>query len=158
MSTGMGKVTVTGDDARIEFERTIRAPQTTVWRALTDPSIVSDWLTPGSIDAQTGGELSLDFGEGGVVSGRVLEADPPNRLVYTWVMDGQMNSVVEWTLAEHADGCQLTLVHRTVPVPMSAGYAPGWHAFLDRLEAAALGAPLPDWDTRSSEIASHYSS
>lgn len=158
MSADAGKVTVTGDDARIQFERTIRAAQTAVWRALTDSSIVSDWLTPGSIDARTGGDLSLDFGEGGVVTGRVLEADPPSRLVYTWTMDGQMNSVVEWTLSEHADGCHLRLVHRTVPVPMSAGYAPGWHAFLDRLTAAITGTPLPDWDTRSSEVAAHYSS
>lgn len=156
MTAANGRVTVTEDHAQIEFERTIRAPIAEVWQALTDPAVVASWLTTGTIDATRGGEVSFDFDEGGIVHGRVLESQPPTRLTYSWVMDGAMDSVVEWTLSEAPEGCHLRLVHRTVPVAMSAGYAPGWHAFLDRLAATAEGSPIPDWDERNQEVASQY--
>ena len=69
----------------LEYDRHIAATPETVWR-LWDRS-----GPPGPLDGQiatleprAGGVFRLDYGQGDVASGHVLEADPPRRLVFTW--------------------------------------------------------------------------
>ena len=42
--------------------------------------------------------------------------------------------------------------------PTALGFAPGMHAFLDRLEAYLRGDPLPDWVLRYDAVKSFYPS
>ena len=50
----------------------------------------------------------------------------------------------------------LRLTYRGFTKPTATGFAPGTHAFLDRLDAHLLGAPLPDWTQRFEELRPLY--
>ena len=80
----------TPTDRELRFERVFNAPRETVWRAFTDPSLISEWWGGGtrveSMDVRVGGtykfvadrpDTSYAF------EGEYLEVDPPKRLVQT---------------------------------------------------------------------------
>lgn len=83
----------------------------TVWRALTTPEIVAEWLGPNTMTHETGRpfEIMLAPEDGGVVACEVLEASPPERLSYAWrVRNGQrpdpIHMEVTFTLTPTARG------------------------------------------------------
>jgi uncharacterized protein YndB with AHSA1/START domain len=86
-----------------------------VWRALTDPALLVEWLLP-----VTGLELapgkSFTFktqphpGWDGVVHCRMLEIEEREKISYAWVV-GEMDTVVTFTLTPTASGTRLSLVH-----------------------------------------------
>jgi hypothetical protein len=50
----------------------------------------------------------------------------------------------------------LVLTHRNLNQRTALGFAPGTHAFLDRLEGQLSHRPLPNWRERYSEVAPDY--
>jgi uncharacterized protein YndB with AHSA1/START domain len=82
--------------------------------------------------------------------------NPPSVLQYTWVIDGEIESVVRFELEPAGDGTRLRLDHHALTADQEAGYAPGWHAYLDRLEALIAGEPLPDWASRFTALRHDY--
>jgi hypothetical protein len=50
----------------------------------------------------------------------------------------------------------LKLVHRGLRHKDAAGYIPGQHAYLDRLEAALARDAVPDWQGRYGDVAALY--
>jgi uncharacterized protein YndB with AHSA1/START domain len=56
----------------------------TAWASLTEPARVAAWFTDASPLGQAGDAYRLDFGDGSVVEGRLLELEPGHRFVYTW--------------------------------------------------------------------------
>ena len=103
-----------------------------------------------------GGALSLDFGEGGIVTGEVKAWDPPAVLSYTWVFPDGAESQITFALSPDGDGTLLQLTHERVPTQTAMGYTPGWHAFLDRFDAHLSGAAVPTWDERWEVVAPLY--
>jgi len=100
----------------IAFEFALDHPPEKVWRALTDPTLLADWLLPAF-------ELKLERGAAftfktqpyahwdGTVKCRFLEIDPHQKLSYTWgVGDMEMDTVVTFTLTPTASGTHLSLV------------------------------------------------
>jgi uncharacterized protein YndB with AHSA1/START domain len=91
----------------------------TVWRALTVPELVSEWLGPNTLGSGTHEpfEVQLAPEEGGSVACRVLEAVPCERLSYSWISPGrdlveQNNSVVTFELTRTAtNGTRLRILH-----------------------------------------------
>jgi uncharacterized protein YndB with AHSA1/START domain len=95
MTTGQRQVpslTVTAPgEHEIHFERTFEAPRDVVWRAFTDPTLISEWWGGGAtveeMDVRVGGSWKFlgGHGPGGqyVFQGEYLEVDPPHRLVQT---------------------------------------------------------------------------
>ena len=86
-----------------------------VWRALTDPALLAQWLLPVfDLELEKGTAFTFKTqpypGWDGVVNCRVVEIDPHRKLTYAWVV-GDMDTVVTFTLAPTASGTQLTLVH-----------------------------------------------
>ena len=55
-------------------------------------------------------------------------------------------------------GTQLTLTHRHLGAAFARGYAPGWHAYLDRLIAVLDGTAVPAWDERFTAVRAQYPS
>ena len=106
--------TARGQTESLSFEFDLRHPPQKVWRALTDPVLLSEWLLP-----VTG--LKLDKGEAftfktqaypgwdGTVSCRMLEIETPRKLSYAWGVPG-LDTVVTFTLTPTASGTRLTLV------------------------------------------------
>lgn len=98
----------------LRFEVIYPASVAAVWRALTDPAELAEWLMPNDFRAVVGHkfEFSTDPRPGfdGIVRCEVTDVQPERRLAYTWV-GGGIDTVVEWDLVPHGTGTSLTLTH-----------------------------------------------
>jgi uncharacterized protein YndB with AHSA1/START domain len=88
-----------------------------VWRAITDSSILREWLMDNNFRAEVGVRCEFRMppkpGFDGVVRCEVLEVDVPRRLVYTWDGGGMSGkTTVTWTLEGSGAGTTLRLEHR----------------------------------------------
>ncbi len=87
-----------------------------VWRALTDPVLLAEWLLP-VVEGKLEPGAAFTFktqpypGWDGTVKCRVLEIEAQRRLSYTWVVgDMEIDTVVTFTLTPTASGTRLSLV------------------------------------------------
>lgn len=78
------------------------------------------------------------------MDGRILECDPPHRLVFTWNDDGD----VAIQLTEQGNEVRLTLTHRRLTTRNGRlMVGAGWHMHLDILRARLNGTtPATFWD------------
>ena len=99
----------------ISFEFDLRHSPQKVWRALTDPKLLAEWLLP-VMDLQLEPGAAFKFqtqphpGWDGTVNCRILEIETHKKLSYAWVVGDMLNTVVTFTLAPIASGTRLTLV------------------------------------------------
>ena len=111
-------VTDTTAPAQIEtisFEFDLPHSPEKVWRALTDPALLAEWLLPAiGLQLEPGAEFMFKTqpypGWDGTVNCRLLEIEEPRKLSYAWVV-GDMDTVVTFTLSPTASGTRLSLVH-----------------------------------------------
>jgi uncharacterized protein YndB with AHSA1/START domain len=87
-----------------------------VWRALTDPRAMAEWLMENDFVPRVGHRFQFRTapapGFDGVVSCEVLEVDEPRRLSYSWRGGWQRQpTVVTWTLEPVAGGTRVLLEH-----------------------------------------------
>ena len=85
-----------------------------VWRALTDPVLLSEWLLPVvELKLEPGAAFTFKTqpypGWDGIVNCRVVEVETHRKLSYTWDVIG-LDTVVTFTLTPTALGTHLTLV------------------------------------------------
>ena len=85
-----------------------------VWRALTDPALVSEWLLPVvDLELRPGAEFTFNAPPqpdwDGVVNCRVVEIEANRTLRYNWVV-GDIDTIVTFTLTPTASGTRLSLV------------------------------------------------
>jgi uncharacterized protein YndB with AHSA1/START domain len=128
----------------VERDVTIRAPRELVWRFWTDPDRLVQWMGKvAAIDLRPGGNVRIEYGNGAVMLGTVVEADAPRRLVFTWGWEDPAEVVrpggsrVEVDLDEVDGVTRLRLRHLGLPPAEAAGHAEGWDYFLGRLADAA---------------------
>ena len=100
----------------ISFELDLHHSPQKVWRALTDPALLAEWLLP-VIDLELEPGAAFTFktqpypGWDGVVNCRILEIEAQKRLSYAWVVgDMGLDTVVTFTLTPTASGTRLSLV------------------------------------------------
>jgi uncharacterized protein YndB with AHSA1/START domain len=98
----------------LSFEFDLQHSPKKVWRALTDPELLSEWLLPVvEFELRPGAEVTFTAppqpGWDGIVNGRLLEIEAERKLSYTWVV-GDMDTVVTFTLTPTASGTRLSLV------------------------------------------------
>ena len=76
---------------------------------------------------------------------RIIELDPPRKLVFNW---GKDDSDVSMVLEPRGEKVLLTVVHRRLPTRgMMVGVSTGWHAHLDMLAVRLSGETSePFWD------------
>jgi uncharacterized protein YndB with AHSA1/START domain len=160
-----GEVTFEGDFARLHYQRTLRHPPERVWAALTDPAELSQWFmaVTASIEPRAGGQMETLAGPAQIrAHGKVLVWDPPRVFEHEWITgprseipDGE-HSIVRWELRPVGQGTLLTLEHRRLTRMTGTGFGPGWHAFLDRMEALLDGRPMPAWHERFAAVCRGY--
>ena len=98
----------------ISFEFDLQHSPEKVWRALTDPALLAEWLLP-VIDLELVPGAAFTFktqpypGWDGTVNCRFLEIEPHHKLSYTWSVPF-LDTVVTFTLAPSASGTRLSLV------------------------------------------------
>ncbi|XYH95897.1 SRPBCC family protein [Sorangium sp. So ce1128] len=84
-----------------------------VWRALTDPALLAEWLLP-TIGFQLEPGAAFTFktdpypGWDGTVSCKLLEIEAQRKLKYTWTVPF-LDTVVTFTLTPTASGTKLSL-------------------------------------------------
>ena len=131
----------------------IRATAEQVWQALTDADLtaqywghanVSDWRPGSTWEHRRGGSA-------GPVEkvGRVIEAEPPTRLVFTFEEPGEEPpggpSVVTFLVESHREIVRLTVTHENLPnQALLDGISYGWPAVLANLKSLLeTGTVLP---------------
>jgi uncharacterized protein YndB with AHSA1/START domain len=114
-------MTLTDQTARsqtdsISFEFDLHHSPEKVWRALTDPALLSEWLLP-VVDLKLESGAAFTFktqpypGWDGTVNCRFVEIEAQRRLSYTWIVgDMEIDTVVTFTLAPTGSGTRLSLV------------------------------------------------
>ena len=85
-----------------------------VWRALTEPALLAEWLLPAiGFTLERGAAFTFKTepvgGWDGVVQCRVADVEPQRRLSYDWGV-GDMATVVTFTLTPTASGTRLLIV------------------------------------------------
>jgi len=99
----------------ISFEFDLHHSPEKVWRALTDPVLLTEWLLP-VVGFKLEPATAFTFktqpypGWDGTVSCRMLEIEPHRKLSYAWRV-GEMDTVVTFALTPTASGTRLSLVH-----------------------------------------------
>jgi uncharacterized protein YndB with AHSA1/START domain len=101
----------------LSFEFDLHHSPEKVWRALTDPVLLGEWLLP-VIDLKLDPGATFTFktqpypGWDGIVNCRILEIEAQRKLSYTWVVGDslQLDTVVTFTLTPTASGTRLSLV------------------------------------------------
>lgn len=99
----------------LSFELELRHAPSKVWRALTDPELLVEWLLPVvNFKLGAGNAFALQAppqpGWDGQVQCRFLEIEAQKKLSYSWVVGG-MDTVVTFTLTPTPTGTLLSLVH-----------------------------------------------
>ena len=98
----------------LSFEFDLHHGPQKVWRALTDPALLTEWLLPVvEFELETGAAFTLKTqpkpGWDGVVNGRLLEIEAHRKLSWQWVV-GDIDTVVTFTLTPTPSGTRLSLV------------------------------------------------
>lgn len=107
--------TVKDQTDAISFEFDLNHPPEKVWRALTDPKQLAQWLLPvDDLKLERGAAFTFRTdpqpGWDGLVNCRLLEIEPPRKLSYTWVVGFGLDTVVTFTLTPTDSGTRISLV------------------------------------------------
>jgi uncharacterized protein YndB with AHSA1/START domain len=99
----------------ISFDFDLHHAPEKVWRALTDPVLLAEWLLP-VVDLKLEPGAAFTFkappqpGWDGSVNCRFVEIEAQRKLSYTWVVGFGIDTVVTFTLTRTASGTRLSLV------------------------------------------------
>ena len=124
----------------IAFEFDLPHAPEKVWRALTDPVLLTEWLLP-VVDLELERGAAFTFtappqpGWDGIVNCRFLEIEARRKLSWSWVV-GDIDTVVTFTLTPTSSGTRLSLVQAGFKPDQkrnSAGARYGWKMMGERL-------------------------
>jgi uncharacterized protein YndB with AHSA1/START domain len=98
----------------ISFEFDLQHSPEKVWRALTDPVLLTEWLLPVvGFELEPGAAFTFKTqphpGWDGIVNCRILEIEAQSKLSYAWSVPF-LDTVVTFTLTPTASGTRLSLV------------------------------------------------
>jgi len=116
-------------------EREIAYPAEKIWRALTQPHLIAEWLMKNDFKPALHHRFTLQ-GDWGSVDCRVLEVEPGRSLSYTWDAMG-LESVVTWTLTPTPGGTHLRMEQAGFRPDQEQAYQGakyGWRQFFAKLE------------------------
>jgi uncharacterized protein YndB with AHSA1/START domain len=68
----------------VVVEREISHPPEKIWRALTQPQLIDEWLMKNDFQPVVGHRFNLRGDWGGVLDCEVLAVEPNKALTYTW--------------------------------------------------------------------------
>jgi uncharacterized protein YndB with AHSA1/START domain len=119
----------------VTVERDIAHPPERIWRALTQPHLIREWLMRNDFVGEVGHRFTLT-GDWGSFECRVLEIEPGRTLSYSWDAMG-LESVVIWTLTPSAAGTLLRMEQAGFRPDQEQAYQGakyGWRQLFGKLE------------------------
>ena len=129
----------------VTIVRRIKASPVKVWAAITRPDQMIQWWGPDAgptlradVDVRPGGRFSVVFrllnGEEHNPTGIYREVIPERKLVFTWDLPGERESLVTFLLEPIEGGTELTLRHEHLPdEAQRESHEQGWIGLLDKL-------------------------
>jgi uncharacterized protein YndB with AHSA1/START domain len=148
------------EPATLKIQRVLPGPIERVWAYLTESDLRRQWLAAGEMEMKVGAPVELVWRNDQLTNppgqrppgisderrmqSRIIELDPPRKLVIAWNDSGD----VSFELEPKGNEVLLTLIHRRLPNRTTLlGVGAGWHTHLDILVARATGKePEPFWD------------
>ena len=136
--------TPAGQASRIAFEIDLPHAPTKVWRALTTPELLEQWLLPVTgFDLEKGAAFIFKTqpfpGWDGTVHCRMLDVEPLKRISYGWVVgDMELDTVVTFELTQTATGTRLSLVQSGFKAEQKQNFGGaryGWKMMSEKLTA-----------------------
>jgi len=133
---------VTADNRSVVIEREFPHPPEKLWRALTQPHLIQEWLMANDFAPRVGHRFNLRGEWGGVLDCEVLTIEPNKTLSYTWNYAHadpayNLQSVVTFTLSSAGKGTLLRMEQvgfRPEQKQASGGARYGWEQFFTKLE------------------------
>jgi uncharacterized protein YndB with AHSA1/START domain len=119
----------------VVVERAFPYPPEKIWRALTQPHLIAEWLMKNDFAPVVDHQFTLSA-EWGAVQCEVREVEPNRTLSYTWSAYG-LESVVTWTLTPAGEGTELRMEQvgfRPDQQQAFEGAKYGWQKFFGNLE------------------------
>jgi len=126
----------------VVVEREMPYPPEKLWRALTQPHLIEEWLMKNDFAAVVGHRFNLRGDWGGVLDCEVVAVEPNRMLSYTWNFahhDAAYNlkSVVTFTLTPTSTGTHLRMEQTGFGPDQKQAYGgarAGWQQFFEKLE------------------------
>ena len=126
----------------VVVEREIAHPPEKLWRALTQPHLIAEWLMKNDFAPVVGHRFKLSGDWGGVLDCEVLAIEPHRTLSYTWNFAHDdaaysLQSVVTFTLTPTRTGTHLRVEQvgfRPEQKQAFGGAHAGWKQFFGKLE------------------------
>ena len=136
-------MTATATQTRsVVIEREIAHPPEKLWRALTQPHLIEEWLMKNDFQPVVGHDFKLRGEWGGVLDCEVLTVEPNKTLSYTWNFKHadaayDLQSVVTFTLTPTAAGTHLRMEQAGFLPDQKQAYGgahAGWKTFFGNLD------------------------
>jgi uncharacterized protein YndB with AHSA1/START domain len=146
------------DNKTLRIERTFEAPAEAVFEAWTSEEVIRRWwhaghdweTTEAEVDLRVGGAIRVvmrdphkdaEYGGGG----HYTEVDPPRRLGFTWVWDGDTRrTLIEIDFEEKDGATTVRFTHKDLlDDEVVRDHEDGWNKVLDNLERT-LEAARPE--------------
>jgi uncharacterized protein YndB with AHSA1/START domain len=129
----------------VAIERDFAHPPHKLWRALTQPHLIREWLMDNDFAPEVGHHFKLRGEWGGVLDCEVLLIEPERSLSYTWDFASDdpayaLKSVVTFTLTPTETGARLRMEQsgfRPEQKQAIGGAKHGWAQFFDKLDQVA---------------------
>ncbi len=128
--------TATASQTRsVVVEREFPHPPERIWRALTQPHLIEEWLMKNDFEPVVGHGFQLRA-DWGAVECKVMTVEPNKTLSYTWGAYG-LESIVTWTLTPTPSGTRLRMEQAGFRPDQQQAYGgakAGWPRFFASLE------------------------
>lgn len=124
------------------IEREFAYPPERLWRALTQPHLIEEWLMKNDFKPEVGHRFNLRGEWGGVLDCEVLAIEPQRSLAYTWNFTHEdaaydLKSVVTFTLTPRGTGTHLRVEQAGFRPSQKQAYGgayAGWKQFFTKLD------------------------
>ena len=126
---------IAGETRTVVVERDLPHPPEKIWRALTQPHLIQEWLMKNDFKPAVDHRFTLT-GDWGSVDCQVRSIEPNKLLSYTWDAMG-LKSVVTWTLSATATGTHLKMEQSGFRADQQQAYQGakyGWQNFFGKLD------------------------
>jgi uncharacterized protein YndB with AHSA1/START domain len=129
----------------VVIEREMPHPPEKIWRALTEGSLIKEWLMDNDFQPVVGHRFKFRSTPvpnwDGIIDSEVLIVEPNKKLSYSWGTMGMENSVV-WTLVPTSGGTLVRMEQSGFRPEQEANYKGaqyGWQRFIGTLERVVAG-------------------
>ena len=125
----------------VVVERELAFPPEKIWRALTQPHLIQEWLMKSDFAPVVGHSFKFTA-DWGAVDCQVQTVEPNKTLSYTWDAYG-LESIVTWTLTPAGAGTHLRMEQSGFRPDQEQAYQGakfGWAKFFANLELVLANA------------------